>query len=210
MGILRLEQSDLTDFEAMQSLARQYARQGHTAKLRDLAWRLIQAGHGPVVSVEVQIVPVRNLLDFSLELERWLLEPVRVSLQWEARIARLFACDCAERVLHLYKAAFSEDTRPHDAIAVARRFARGKATAEELEITQAGVLAAGETAEAAWAAAGASAWVAARGAAWVAAEDAAWDAAGDAAPTAARAAAKGAEIEWQRTQLLAYLLGQKG
>ena len=38
------------------------------------------------------------------------------------RTLRLFACDCAERVVHLAK-----DTRCNDSIAVARRFARGRA-----------------------------------------------------------------------------------
>jgi hypothetical protein len=77
-------------------------------------------------------------------------------LGWNERTARLFACDCAERVVHL-----CDDPRPRRAIAVARRYAGGEATAEELV------------------AARAAAWDAARTAAR-AARDAAWDAARDA------------------------------
>jgi len=78
---------------------------------------------------------------------------------WNERTARLFACDCAERVLPLWEAEYPNDRRAHEAVAVARRYAEGQATAEELA-------AAGD-----------------------AARDAAWDAARDAARAAARAAA---------------------
>jgi len=82
--------------------------------------------------------------------EARLLAPVEM---WNERTARLFACDCAERVVHL-----ANDERSMNAIAVARHFANGEATQEELA--------------AAWAAAWDAAWAAARDAAW----DAAWDA----------------------------------
>jgi hypothetical protein len=61
---------------------------------------------------------------------------------WNERTARLFACDCAERVLHL-----TTDERSHEAVRVARRYAVGDATDEELD--------------AAWASARAAAWDAA-------------------------------------------------
>ena len=102
-------------------------------------------------------------------------------LGWNERTARLFACDCAERVVHL-----CDDPRPRRAIDVARRYAGGEATAEEL--------------------------VAARAAAWDAAWDAARAAASDAARTAARAArdaawdaAWDAEQKWQAARLMEYL-----
>ena len=65
---------------------------------------------------------------------------------WNERTARLFACDCAERVVHLC----GDDDRPRNAIEVARRYANGEATDNEL----------------------ASAWDAARDAAWASAWDA--------------------------------------
>ena len=43
------------------------------------------------------------------------------------------ACDFAEHVLHLWEVKFPQDLRPRQAIEVSRRFARGEATAEELE-----------------------------------------------------------------------------
>lgn len=116
---------------------------------------------------------------------------------WTERTARLFACDCAERVVHL-----CTDQRSCDAIAVARQFANGEASAEELV--------------AAWAAAGNAArdavWEAARAATRAAAGAAARDAARDAAWFAARAAvgsARGsawdAEYQWQTERLFWYL-----
>lgn len=45
---------------------------------------------------------------------------------------RLFAADCAEHVLHYFEDMFPLDTRPRAAIATAKRFAVGEATAQEL------------------------------------------------------------------------------
>ena len=104
---------------------------------------------------------------------------------WTERTARLFACDCAERALELIDES-DRDQRSIDAIAIARRFANGEATREEL--------------------------AAARDAAWDAVDDAwgaAWDAAGAAARAAAGAAARDAAWapawEWQTDKLFEYL-----
>ena len=112
---------------------------------------------------------------------------------WNDATQRLFAADCAERVLPIYERD-RDDPRPRQAIDTARRFARGEATREELS--------------AAWAAAWAAAWDAARdaerAAAWAAAMDAAWDAAW----AAARAAAWDAENQWQSAHLVKILRGE--
>jgi hypothetical protein len=94
---------------------------------------------------------------------------------WNDKTARLFACDCAEYALGLVK---KPDPRSVEAVRVARLFALGEATGDELA--------------AAWTARTASTWDAAWNAAWNAARDAARDAAKDAeaAYTAARAAAR--------------------
>jgi len=119
------------------------------------------------------------------------------------KLARLFACDCAAHVLKFFGKAFPGDKRPREAIEVARRYARGKATEEELAAAwdaawaaawAAARAAAGDAARAAaWDAAWAAAWAAARDAAWAAARDAAWAAARDAAGDAAG----DAERRWQ-------------
>ena len=100
-------------------------------------------------------------------------------LRWDDRVARLFACDCADTAIAL---TVSPDLRSIDAVAVARRFADGKATRKELSAAR----------DASWDAAGIASWdaagVAARAASW----DASWDAAGDAARAAAGAAARAA------------------
>ena len=100
---------------------------------------------------------------------------------------RLMACDFGEAVLHLVPEG---EDRPRKAIEVARRFANGEATEEELAAARDAAW------DAAWAAARAAArdaaWDAARAAARAAARDAAWAAAWDAAWAAARDAARAA------------------
>ena len=77
---------------------------------------------------------------------------------------RLLACDYAEHVLHIFEAEYPDDYRPRKAIEVARRYARGEVTKEELTAAEA-------AAGAAWAAAGAArtAAGAARATEWAAA-----------------------------------------
>ena len=149
-------------------------------------------------------------------------------LTWNDRIARLFACDCAERVLPIFEKNYPDDKRPRVAIETTRRFANGLATKKELVATWATAGAAraarGATwaaAEVAWAAgaaaeaAEAAAWAAevawaARAAAW-ATETAAWAAAEAAwAARAAAWAARAAEKKWQVKRLLQYLNGKVG
>lgn len=95
------------------------------------------------------------------------------------RLARLLACDYAERRLPIFEAKHPDDLRPRQAIEVARRYANGDAT---LAAAWAAARAAAGDAWAAWAARdGWAAWAArdagdAADAAWVAA----WAAAGDA------------------------------
>ena len=76
-------------------------------------------------------------------------------------ICRLFAADCAERVLHLFESERPDDDRPRKAIEVARN-----TNATDRERADAGDAARA----AAWAAAGAAAGDAARAAAWAAQE----------------------------------------
>ena len=114
---------------------------------------------------------------------------------WNERTARLFAADCAERVLPMFDAQSPNDDRPRRAIETARRFADGEATRGELDAAR----------DAAWAASRA----AARDAAWDAARDAARAAARDAAWAAARDAARAAERGWQNRRL-AEMLGLAG
>ena len=96
---------------------------------------------------------------------------------------RLFACDCAERVLPIFEKECPEDNRPRKAIEVARLFADGEATHEELDAARA----------AAWAAARAAARAASWAAAWAASYAAAW----------------AAEEKWQLGRLAHYLRGEK-
>ena len=142
--------------------------------------------------------------------------PVDVS-----RELRLFAADCAERVLPIFERERPGDLRPREAIETARRDVTGDATDEELDAAWDAAWAAGAAAgaaarAAAWAAAGAAAWDAAGAAVW-AARDAAWDAAWAAAwaaardaawdaGDAARDAAGDAECRWQEAELTRALL----
>jgi hypothetical protein len=121
---------------------------------------------------------------------------------WNERTARLFAADCAERVLPIWEEKHPTDMRPREAIEAARKYARG-------EIDSAARDAAGAAARAAAAcdAARAAAWDAAWAAAWAAAWDAA-DAAARAAWAAAWHASRDAECTWQTARLMEYLRGE--
>lgn len=116
---------------------------------------------------------------------------------WNERTARLFACDCAERVLPIYERDYPNDRRPRAAIETARRFAKGNATRKELAAAR----------DAAWDAAWAAAWNAAWASAWAAAMAAARDAARAATMDAARDSARDAERAWQFHRLCEYLEG---
>ena len=116
---------------------------------------------------------------------------------WDERTARLFAVECAERVLPIFEREHPNDSRPCEALAVARRFADGQATREELAAARDAARDAAWAAASAAAARAAAAWDAARAAAASAAAAraaAAWDA-------ARAAAAWDAERQWQNRRL---------
>ena len=123
------------------------------------------------------------------------------------RLARLLACDYAEHVLPMFEKHYPTDKRPKMAMEVARRYALGNASKEELSAAWAAAwAAAGDTAGAAvWAAAGNAAGAAAWAAAGDAAGAAVWAAAGAADWAAAGAADWAAEQAWQREQFIAML-----
>jgi hypothetical protein len=79
---------------------------------------------------------------------------LRCTAEPSDKLARLFACDCADRALSLYERRHPGDARPRQAIETARRFALGEASAEDLR-------AAADAAWAAWGAAWAPVWAAA-------------------------------------------------
>ena len=138
--------------------------------------------------IPLSLILETNGLDDAL----WSLRAVPQSQRAERdRISRLFASDCAERVLPTYEAAHPGDNRVCDSIAVSRRHAVGEATDEELS------------------AAKLAAWSAAADA-WSAAHAAAWSAAWSAAELAAQSAARSAERAWQAERLRWYLEGGEG
>ena len=117
-------------------------------------------GKGRWRKVTGPLVPCRNglhgctreQLDQWVDDELWLLEvdpslPVlvledkivstkaRITKQvvaWNERTARLWAADCAEHVLPYWTPVYPDDDRPARVITVARQYARGKASADEL------------------------------------------------------------------------------
>jgi len=141
-------------------------------------WDALQYAPGPMAcKVEVPNDAI-YIEDKGVAVSRKLIAAVNVEKE-----LRLFACDCAERVLHIYERDYPEDKRPRIAIETSRRFVQGLAT---LPPTASAKYAARD---AAWAAARNAAkdaaWAAARNAAWAAARAAAWN------------AAKDAERQWQ-------------
>jgi len=134
-------------------------------------------------------IPLLKILDTNgLDDALWALRAVpEHEKALRDRLAREFACDCAERVLPIFERQCPNDARPRTDIAVARRFAAGAATDAERAAAWAARAAAWDARAAARAAraaardAGDAARAAraaardARAAAW-AAGDAAWDA----------------------------------
>lgn len=190
---------------------------GGLAPLGRGAWR-----PGVACSVRGQIVPCVRGLHYCrgpqilnwLSEELWLFEDLspdetvdadnklvtrrgRITEQvtaWDARTARLFAADCAERVLPIYERQVPGDDRPRLAVEAAQLFAMGLIGAKDLSAAWAADIAAA-------AAAVGDAACAARAAAWAAARDAARDADADAAAWAA-------ERDWQWHRLQQYLNGE--
>jgi hypothetical protein len=108
--------------------------------------------YGRDMPIPLAVILESNGLDDTI----WSLSAVPLEQTAERdRIARLFACDCAESVLHIYEAAYPGDDRPRTAITTARQYAVGDAVNDQL------------------AAAGAAAWAAVMAAAWAAAGSAA-------------------------------------
>lgn len=156
---------------------------------------------------------------------------LRCFLSWDERVARLFACDCAERVLLIFESQYPKDTRPRQVIEVSRQYANDEVTMAELVSAKAaarvaaGIAAGAITEDAAGIAAGIAAGgtarvaagntardaagimaehmagIAAENVAWVTVGDAVWNAAWD----TARAIAWDAERKWQTQRLLEYL-----
>jgi len=152
---------------------------------------------------------------------------VRRITTWNTRTARLFACDCAEHVLHLFEEKYPEDKRPAEAIAVARRHARGEATEAGLKhafcataravdachadcyaVTYYAVEAAYYAVRAEAAESAADVYYAAANAADAAATAAAYASAAVAAVAAVAASFYTKEYKWQYKQLLKYLNGE--
>ena len=67
-------------------------------------------------------VPIETILDVcGMEDALWALSAIR-----DAKTPRLWACDCAERVLPIFESDRPGDLRPRDAIRASRRYARGE------------------------------------------------------------------------------------
>lgn len=105
-------------------------------------WDALHYAPGPVACLVEVSEPTKRDDSKQVSISRKLIKAVNVE-----RELRLFACDCAERVLYLFERERPADSRPRDAINIARAFANGSATHAELD--------------AAWAAAGDAAWAAA-------------------------------------------------
>jgi hypothetical protein len=69
---------------------------------------------------------------------------------WNEKTARLFAADCAEKVLPIFEKQYPEDNRPRLAIKATRDYANGKITQDELSAAESAARSAAESA--AWSA----------------------------------------------------------
>jgi hypothetical protein len=140
------------------------------------------------------LLPLSLILEINgLDDAVWLLRAVPEQQASERdRIARLFACDCAERVLPIYEAQHPGEERPRRAIQAARRFALDEISSSEMKRFSLEVKRAPKT----------RASLAARATTKQIAQVAAMIA----AQAAARAAAdRETEWEWQARRLMEYL-----
>lgn len=86
---------------------------------------------------------IQSVEEAWLKLKRadWMLKLAKIQgVKLDQAKLRLFACDCAERVLPAFERLYPDDQRPRKAIDTARLYAKGKASQEDLE---AGSVAAG-------------------------------------------------------------------
>ena len=113
------------------------------------AWDALEYTPGPVlclVEIDGDLHEHGSPVNKYAARSRTLIAAINVS-----RELREFAADCAERALFRFEELYPDDNRPRRAIEVAREYARGAATDDELESARS--------------AAESAAWVAARSAA---------------------------------------------
>jgi hypothetical protein len=97
-------------------------------------WDALLQADGPIACVvevgEIIGVPVDD------KAGRYQVSPTRKLIQTRdvGTELRLFACDCAEHVLHIHEQLFPDENRFRQAIAVARRFAERAISADELDV----------------------------------------------------------------------------
>lgn len=108
-----------------------------------------------------ELLSIRTILEYNgIEDAIWAIRTV----EGYDKEMRLFACDCAESALSRYEAKYPNDDRPRKAIEVARRYANGEATLEELDAAR----------KEAWAKWEATNWESEVAAAWIVLSRVAW------------------------------------
>jgi len=133
---------------------------------------------------------------------------------WNERTARLFACDCAERVLPIYKRNYHSHKQLRRTIATVRRFADGAASLNELKAGKDAAYGAAKKVAhadtASWNVARAVSWAATINTPWdtaiAASQAVAWDISLWDSHTAVWRAARDAEQKWQTAYLLELLV----
>ena len=140
-------------------------------------------------------IPFSEMLKHTgIENVLWSLNTITLT-ELQEKMLRLFGCDCAEHVLHIFEAKYPGDPRPRNAIATARRYANGLATKEELDRAVSSAWARGSTYS-----------VASRAAYWACKATASTT---FRACRAANSATYGNEREWQTEKFMEYLKGKK-
>lgn len=158
--------------------------------------------YGETTPIGIDVVLKSNSLTDAL----WCLDNASAGAD-AARVTRLFSADCAARVLKYFEAKYPNDPAARNAIITARKFARGKATADELALAWADIRAiasawdntnaSASDSASAWASANASARARASASVSVSASASAW----------AMDGARNKEIEWQVAHLRRHLAG---
>ena len=92
----------------------------------------LQYAPGPIACIVEVGGTILTDTDKQVSTERTL-----VDCRDAAKVLRLFACDCAEHVLHIYEGKYPDDPRPRRAIETARHYVDGRASDDELRTAKA-------------------------------------------------------------------------
>lgn len=95
----------------------------------------LYSGIALVLNIGAEVYEAEPLEDIHISGNSLTCAPARIvrKMNWDERIARLFACDCASHTLRIFEGWRPNEKRPRRAIEVAREYTNGRADANALQ-----------------------------------------------------------------------------